>query len=228
MERTGHTGPAVCYRCEFPATMKGVPRPPKALIFDLGGVIVPFDFKRAYARIEPLCGYAAEEIPKRIGATGLVQRFESGQIEPEPFVAELLSRLGVSMSYAEFCDLWTCIFLPGPLIPEDLFRKLRERYRLILLSNTNAIHFGMLSGRYPLLDHFHDQVLSYQVGAMKPSPLIYQTAIARAGCAAEECFFTDDVLPYVEGARAAGMDAVQFQSAAQLERELQSRGVKWE
>ena len=63
---------------------------------------------------------------------------------------------------------------------------------------------------------------------MKPEPRIYEAAIARAQCAAEECFFTDDIPEYVTGARLAGIDAVQFHSAAQIERELLERGVRWE
>jgi FMN phosphatase YigB (HAD superfamily) len=200
---------------------------PKALIFDLGGVIVPFDFKRAYARIEPLCAYPADEIPKRIGSTGLVRQFECGQIEPEPFVEEVLKAVGVQMSYREFCDVLNCIFLPGPILSQAFFEQLRQRYRLVLLSNTNSIHFEMLRELYPLLDEFHEQVLSYRVGAVKPSPEIYREAVARAGCRPEECFFTDDVAAYVEGARAEGIDAVQFTSREQLESELHNRGVEW-
>lgn len=200
---------------------------PKALIFDLGGVIVPFDFKRAYARMEPLCGFGAAEIQERIAATGLVPRFECGEFEPELFARELLAALGVHMTFAEFCDALNCIFLPGPILPESLFLALRERYPLILLSNTNAIHYQLLSEHYHLLNHFHARVLSFEVGAVKPSPRIYREAIAQAGCRPEECFFTDDVLPYVEGARAAGIDAVQFQSREQLETELHRRGVEW-
>ncbi len=83
----------------------------------------------------------------------------------------------------------------------------------------------MLRSRYPILDRFHDFVLSYEVGAAKPSARIYQEAIRRAGCRPEECFFTDDIALYVDAARQHGIDAVQFQSAAQIEVELRSRGA---
>jgi FMN phosphatase YigB (HAD superfamily) len=153
----------------------------KALIFDLGGTIVPFDFRRGYAAMEPLCAYPAAEIPARIRSTDLVRRFETGQIEPEAFVEELCRALELRVSYAEFCDLWTSIFLPEPLIPEAVFAVLRRRYPLVLLSNTNDIHFQMIRRSYPLLDHFDHFVLSYQVGALKPSRRIYEEAVARAG-----------------------------------------------
>jgi len=103
-----------------------------------------------------------------------------------------------------------------------------RRYRMLLLSNTNPIHFTMLKQCYPLLRHFHAFVLSYEVGAMKPLPAIYRRAIEEAMCRPEECFYTDDMAAYVEAARTHGIDAVQFESAAQIQRELHKRGVIWE
>ena len=95
----------------------------------------------------------------------------------------------------------------------------------MILSNTNPIHFHMIRANYPLLRHFDHCVLSYEVGALKPSAKIFQAAVAHAGCDAGECFFTDDLAMNVEAARKHGMDAVQFQSAAQLEEELKARGL---
>lgn len=200
----------------------------KTVIFDLGKVIIPFDFKRGYDRMAPLCSYAAAEIPERLRSCDLVTRFEEGKVEPQDFVRELSAILELKVTYEEFCGMWSAIFLPDTLIPEELLVALKKRYRLLLLSNTNAIHFEMVSKTYPLLKHFHHLVLSYKVGALKPSPDIYAEALRHAHCAPEECFFTDDILAYVEGARSAGIDAVQFQNREQIERELRSRGVVWE
>ena len=199
----------------------------KTVIFDLGKVIIPFDFKRGYRAMEQHCAYPAAELPARIGSTDLVQRFETGLVEPERFVEQLCRILEMRLSYDEFCRIWSSIFLPDPLIPESLLAGLRRNYRLLLLSNTNAIHFGMIRETYPMLRHFHDFVLSYEVKAMKPSQAIYHAAIAKAGCRPEECFFTDDIPAYVEAARREGMDAVQFQSREQIEGELRARGIEW-
>lgn len=199
----------------------------RSVIFDLGRVIVPFDFARAYRRVERLTGIPAAEIPARIGSTDLVQRFETGLIGPREFVAAFSSHLGFSITYEEFCDLWSSIFLPETLIPESLLTALAARCRLVLLSNTNAIHFEMIRANYPLLRHFHALVLSYEVGAMKPAPAIYRRAIEAAGCLPSECFFTDDIADYVDAAREQGIDAVQFRSASQIEAELRARGLEW-
>jgi putative hydrolase of the HAD superfamily len=197
----------------------------KTIFFDLGNVIIPFDFKRAYTRLQPLCNYPVTEIPQRMRGTDLVSRFESGQIAPEQFVKEFSAVLELRISYDEFCDLWTSVFLPEPLIEESLLANLGRRHPLMLLSNTNQIHFHMIRANYPLLRHFDHYVLSYEVGALKPSEKIFQAALAQARCEAGECFFTDDLAVNVEAARKHGMDAVQFQSAAQLEGELRARGL---
>jgi len=200
----------------------------KAVIFDLGRVLIPFDFRRGYARLEALCGIPAAEIPARLAGSPLVADFESGKIAPRDFVDRFCGYLNVDIPYREFCDIWSSVFLPDPLIPEAMLEAIARNHRLVLLSNTNAIHFEMLVETYPLLRHFHSYVLSYKVGAMKPLPLIYEKAIEAAGCEPGECFFADDIETNVEAARAQGMDAVQFLSAAQIEAELRKRGIDWQ
>lgn len=197
----------------------------KTIIFDLGNVIIPFDFKRAYSKLQPLCDYPVEQIRTRMRGSDLVSRFESGKIPARQFVQEFSALLELRINYEEFCDLWTSIFLPEPLIQDSLLANLSARHPLMILSNTNPIHFEMIRSHYPLMRHFNECVLSYEVGALKPHAEIYEKAIARAGCSAGECFFTDDLAPNVEAARKLGMDAVQFASAAQLEEEFKARGL---
>jgi HAD superfamily hydrolase (TIGR01509 family) len=81
--------------------------------------------------------------------------------------------------------------------------------------------------QYPLLGHFHDLILSYEVKRMKPDPEIFRLAVERAGCRPGECFYTDDIAAYTAAAREQGIDAVTFESAAQIERELAARGIRW-
>ncbi len=199
----------------------------RCVIFDLGKVIVPFDLQRGYAGLQSCCRYPASEIPKRIASTDLVERFEVGRVSSEEFVRELSALLDLRVSYDEFCRLWSSIFLPDPLVPDELVAGLSRRYRLLLLSNTNVLHYAMIRETYPILRHFEDAVLSFEVGAVKPDPRIYREAVARASCPAEECLFIDDIKSYVEAAQQIGMQAVQFCGVAQLERDLRAHGVEW-
>jgi putative hydrolase of the HAD superfamily len=200
----------------------------KAILFDLGRVLIDFDFRRAYRALEGLCPYSAEEIPRRLAGTGLVDRFETGLVEPREFVDQMCRILDLQVDYDQFRRIWSSIFTDA-LIPESMLEGLGRRYRLVLVSNTNALHFEMLREAYhPQLRHFDALVLSHEVHAMKPRVEIFQAAVERAGCRPEECFYTDDIAAYVEGARKMGIDGVVFQSLTQLEGELRARGIEWE
>jgi glucose-1-phosphatase len=199
----------------------------KAVVFDLGKVLIPFDFKIGYRALEGACPYSADEIRSRIAQSGLVKPFETGLIEPEDFFTQLSAALELSIGYEGFCQAWSSIFF-GQLIADKVLESLAARYRLLLLSNTNAIHWQMIRANYPMFRYFHDCVLSFEERAMKPDPAIYRALVARAGCRPGECFFTDDIALNVEGARLMGIDAVQFESPAQLQREMASRGIWWE
>ena len=98
----------------------------------------------------------------------------------------------------------------------------------MLLSNTNDIHFRFIRKHYPVLRHFDDFVLSYEVGVMKPDAGIYAEALRRAGVPPSECFFVDDKQVNVDAARKAGIDAVRFEGRERLESQLSERGIRWE
>ncbi|HLI83314.1 MAG TPA: HAD family phosphatase [Bryobacteraceae bacterium] len=198
----------------------------KTIIFDLGKVLVPFDFKIGYRALESACPYQAEEIPQRIAQTGLVELLEKGLIAPRDFVQRLSAALNLRLEYADFCRAWSSIF-HGQLLADGFLESLAARYRMLLLSNTNPIHWEMIRENYPMLRYFHGRILSFEVHSMKPEPEIFRAALECAACRPEECFFTDDIADNVEAARREGLDAVQFQSPAQLEEEMSRRGIRW-
>lgn len=199
----------------------------RAILLDLGKVIVPFDFSIGYRAMQARCGLTVDELRDRIRSTGLVPRFETGLIEPEPFVHQLSAAVGLNITYPDFCQIWGSIFSRETLIPDDFLQALHRNYPLILVSNTNRIHFEMILRDYPILRHFDHFLLSYEVQSMKPAPLIFEKAVAAAKVAPHECFFTDDIPAYVEGAKAFGIDAVLFTGFEHLKYDLAQRGVAW-
>jgi putative hydrolase of the HAD superfamily len=196
----------------------------KAIIFDLGRVLVNFDFTRGYRNLQPYCPYDVAEIPSRLRKTRLVEDFETGLVEPRNFVRQFGEILGFQVEYAPFCEIWSSIFAET-LVPDSLLETLAARYRLVMLSNTNAIHFEMIRANYRLVRHFHELVLSYEVKAMKPRREIFEAAVARAGCRAEECFYTDDIPEFIAAAKTVGIDAAQFTGAERLMEELRARKI---
>ena len=105
-----------------------------------------------------------------------------------------------------------------------MLEHISAHHRMLVLSNTNAIHFDMVRQNYPWLRHFDHLVLSYEVKAMKPAPAIYHAAIERSGCPPEECFFTDDIAGVCGGRAQRRHRRRQFESCAQLRGELSARG----
>ena len=87
------------------------------------------------------------------------------------------------------------------------------------------MHYEMLEPRLPVLKHFDAYTLSYKLGSQKPAPAIYRDAIVKAGCEPGECFYTDDVQEYIDGARASGIRAAQFRGFGRLKADLRAAGV---
>ncbi|BDC51727.1 haloacid dehalogenase [Bryobacterales bacterium F-183] len=197
----------------------------RTVILDLGGVIVPLDFATSYGRLSALSGHPVSEVEARIKATPLLVEYETGRITSAEFHEQFSREFGFSVEEAEFADLWCSLFPEHSVIPPVWLSEIRRQKRLLLLSNTNEIHFERLLKQRPYLADFDHHVVSYKAGAMKPDPAIYKTVLEHAECPPEECFFTDDVLKYVEGARAAGIDAEQFLGPDKLRADLAARGI---
>ncbi len=197
----------------------------RAIFFDLGNVLAPFDFTRAFASLEAASPLSILEMRERLKTTTLINDYECGRITDEAFVDAMRSTLQLDVTFEQFDVIWNSIFLPPTLVPESLLLDLRERYTLLLLSNTNGLHFRFLEKHYPHVAHFHHLVLSHEVGAEKPDPAIYLRALETAGVAPGEAFFTDDLQPNIDAARALGIDAEQFVGVPALEDHLRGRGI---
>lgn len=197
----------------------------RALIFDLGGVIVPLDFPNGFREISAHTPHSPDEIRRRLQSSDLYIRAETGRIGRADFIREMSELLDLAVEEAAFERIWCSIFPPYTLLEDEFFEQLHRRFPILLLSNTNQVHFEMVRANYPILRHFDHFVLSYEVGFMKPGPEIYRQAVGAAGCRPEECFFTDDTAVNIEGALAEGLDAVRFVTAGQLRADLAARGV---
>jgi HAD superfamily hydrolase (TIGR01509 family) len=193
---------------------------------DLGKVLIDFDYTVAAQRIIEISPLPLSEITKVLSEPQLIFESETGKLSAFEYYKIVCGALEMQISLDEFRCLWGSMFLPEPLVSEKFLQELKRRMRLILLSNTNEIHFEYLEKKFPILNQIEERILSYQVGCMKPDPQIFQLAIEKAGVAPEKIFFADDRIENVEGARSAGIQAVQFKSEKQLRQELNDQGIE--
>lgn len=200
----------------------------EVVYLDLGKVLVDFDYAVAAQKILQVSPLPLSEIAKILSDTKLILEFETGKLSSAEYFKRVCKALKMEISMDEFRALWGSMFLLEPLVSEKFLEDLRRRKRLILLSNTNEIHFEYLEKEFPILKLVDERLLSYQVGYVKPDPQIYRLAIDKAGVAPERIFFADDRIENVEAARSAGIQAIQFKSETQLRQEMNARGIECE
>jgi putative hydrolase of the HAD superfamily len=198
----------------------------QALLFDLGKVLVDFDFELGMQQFAAKTSLTRQEFELVIWDKHWIRRYERGEISTFDYHQHLCQRGKLSMGIEEFEAAWSSVFLPGLIVPEQLLKNLQQRYPLILVSNTNECHATFISKRYTVFEYFHHRILSHEVGSLKPDYGIYRAAIQASGKAPEALFFADDREENIEAARELGIRAHLFLSAPGLVKALQEEGVE--
>ena len=195
-----------------------------AIIFDLGGVLVHVDETRAIERFAARTGRSPADIRDYLRRTSHATEFALGKITRRGFYRVVAKDLAFDGGFGEFAQIWSEIFSPiEPMIA--LAESLKTRLPRVILSNTNPFHIDYIVEHYPWIKDFDAQVLSYEVGLLKPDPAIYELTLRRCGLQAARAVFIDDLAANVEAARRVGLQGVQYQSADQVHAELTKLGV---
>ncbi len=109
----------------------------------------------------------------------------------------------------------------------DLIKRLRGKYRLVLVTNTYKEYYEHSNRKYGIDKMFEDIVLSYKIKGRKPEPKVYQEALRRARCKASECVFIEDKEKHLAPARKIGMKTILYTNQKELKKRLKKMGVKW-
>jgi len=199
----------------------------KCVISDLGNVILTFDSSIFYRQIAENSPFTPEEIANIVTENSeLLNAFGTGKISPQEYYKEISDKLQLSTDFESFFSTYNNVFALKPDVVKTL-TKLKTKYRLILLSNTDVKHFGFIKRKFPEMFFFDDYVLSHEVGLMKPDPQIYQIALKRAKARAGECLFIDDLEENIEAAAKLGIQTMLFKPQTDLEAELRSLGLSF-
>ncbi len=195
------------------------------VVFDLGNVLIPFDYRNIMNKLDKIEKNLGENFLKFYRDNYQYHRsFERGDLSENEFVEIMLSALGRKIDRKTFCEYFSHIFTENKDVIE-LLPKLKKDYILVMLSNTNSIHYEFGWKQYKFLDYFDKIIVSYKVGAIKPEEKIYKAVESFTKKNPGEHFFIDDVAEYVEGARAVGWEGVQFKGYKHLLMNLLDRGI---
>lgn len=198
----------------------------RAIIFDIGRVLIRIDMARAMKGMASGLSISPEELWSAIEKDPRWKDWQEGRISARDWHLQMKQRFGGSASFEEFTEAWNLVLDPEPIHGKELFEKLSKKYRLALLSNTDPIHVAYIEAQYDFVTYFPARIYSCTIGATKPSPIIYREALRACRVRAEEALYIDDIEDYVEAAKRLGMAGVQFQSPAQLGLALQECGVE--
>ncbi|OGX32287.1 MAG: hypothetical protein A3D27_01075 [Omnitrophica WOR_2 bacterium RIFCSPHIGHO2_02_FULL_46_37] len=199
----------------------------KAIIFDLGNVLVGFDHRIAVRRILKHTSKPEREIYDLFFDSGLTREFEKGKITPGEFFKQVKSLLELKLELKEFLPIWNEIFFSKPE-SEEFIVSLNSGLKLVLLSNINKLHYDYIRNAFSsaiALFGPGNVIPSYITGFVKPEREIYNLAIRKTGRPIENIVYVDDRRDLVEAARGYGLRVVQFQNIEQLRQEFQNLGV---
>jgi HAD superfamily hydrolase (TIGR01509 family) len=181
---------------------------PKAVVFDLGKVLVDFDYNIAGRRIASRGTMSAVEVQKFIDHSHLLFRFETGQMSRQQFFAEVQAATGFQGTLDEFSGCFADIFSPiQPML--KLHAALRGRgVPTYIFSNTNELAVGHIRKNFPFFSQFTGYICSYEHGAMKPDAKLYEVVEQTSQLGGPELLYLDDRPENVAAGAARGWQAV--------------------
>lgn len=188
------------------------------LIFDLGGVILTLDMPRAEERFTALGVKNYNELFRGGNVSSFFKDYEVGSINNEEFLASLKSLAGLPLNDDDLIDAWNAMLGYFPDERIALLKQLRNKYRLFLFSNTNALHLTEFRKRYATAfnndsfdDHFEKAYYSHLLGMRKPDKSSYEKIIEENRLNPSKTIFIDDSLANIEGAKSAGLHGIHIQ-----------------
>jgi HAD superfamily hydrolase (TIGR01509 family) len=191
---------------------------PEALVFDLGGVLVEIDYRRAFAAWATAAGVPAGRLAERFVRDEAYRAHECGTLDDRAYFAHLRAQLGIAISEAAFLDGWNAILgAPMPGVA-DVLARLARRFPLYAFSNTNPAHLACFEPRYrELLSFLRKMITSCEIGARKPDAEAFRRVAALIGAPPSRLAFFDDLEENVAGARRAGLQAFRVRNPAEIE-----------
>ncbi len=180
----------------------------RAFLFDIGNVLVRFDFSKAFKSIAPFSDVEhTKELLSQFEDVKL--RYEDGQVSRADFLRDAFKYLEFRGTEADFLAAWQGIFTENtPMV--KLVEKLHGKFPLYLLSNTNCMHVEGLFRDFDVFAKFSGGTYSHVAQASKPGRRIFEIACADHGLVPETTFFIDDLEANVATAREMGFRAHQY------------------
>ena len=199
--------------------------PPTAVVFDLGKVLLDFDYGIAVRRLLPRCTAGAVEVQRLIDQSPLLFQYETGLITTAEFFEAIQRGSGFTGGLEEFVGAFADVFAEIPPMVA-LNRRLRAQgIPTYIFSNTNEVAIGHVRQRFPFFAEFHDYILSYEHRSMKPDAPLYEVVERRSGRKEREIFYVDDRPENIEAGRQRGWQTVLHTTSEPTHAAMRAAGL---
>ena len=198
----------------------------KAIIFDLGGVVVELDFSRFFKDVIEISPLNTPNSSLLLEFWRQSDIYHQGKITNEDFYSQACELLQTcALDQDQFFDSFNSVISHVKKEVLELIKNVKEQnnIKLLCLSNVNASHWHYLMEQdKKIIDQFDELILSFEVHMTKPDPRLFKLAIQKAGCRPEEIVFIDDGLNNIRSARELGIIGIKFSNLETLIDDLKS------
>jgi epoxide hydrolase-like predicted phosphatase len=181
---------------------------PQVVVFDLGKVLVDFDYSVAARRIADRSSLTAEEVRSFIDHSPLLFRYETGLLTTEQFFSEVCRFTGFQGTADNFADFFADIFTPIPEMIELQAILRSNGVQTYIFSNTNPLAAAHIRQRFPFFANFDRYIFSYEHGSMKPEAKLYEVVERETGRKGTEIVYLDDRAENVAGGARRGWHVI--------------------
>ena len=196
----------------------------EAIIFDLGGVILDIDYNLTKTAFEKLGTTRFDKMYSQAEADQLFRRLETGAIKPTEFYTEFNKRSGLNLSPRQISDAWNAMLLTFREESLAFLERIKNNYRLFLLSNTNEIHYEVFKQIYygnerlfAFEDYFEKAYYSFDMGKRKPDADIFDVVLQENKLNPLTTLFVDDSIQNIEAAKQLGMHTIHLTAGMFIE-----------
>ena len=200
--------------------------PYRAVLFDLGNVVIEVDFRRVLATWQPASALSPEALAQAFAFDAPYQQHETGALAADGYFAHLREQLGLHCSDDVMRLGWNAVFVRPIEETLALIATIAPHVPCYALSNTNAVHLAEMQRAYPqVLSCFRHVFASHEIGHRKPHPQAYRYVLDAIDAPANEVLFFYDTPENVDGARACGIEAVLVRDPRDVRQGLETAGL---
>ena len=198
----------------------------EVILFDWGNVILKFSYGLTFKKWAELTPYNFKFFETRFIFDQKLVEYEKGAISSQEYFKYITKILDIDWNFKTFEIGWNSIYIGIDNRMLSIIKRLKQRYKIYILTNTNELHAKCWKEKYKdILDYFDGIFCSYELQSHKPESAIYKKVLKIIDTDPTEVLFIDDKEENVLGAKNVGIDGIVAKSPEQLENEMKKMAI---